>query len=249
MPYEAVAWHGWVKRATGATPSWRGHIHDGISARKLSDGYVGRNDIPYDGSLGVLLHPEDDENLDATYLPYTIHPFGFSAGTPSRADSQGILRGYMLTGKFGFAPGTGGSSTFDSTYKDEAMPYTRRAMAAVPFDPSELSGPLLCPVVVGTLRAEMDAGSLPDREIPFRSTDTVEQKYWGMDIFNIQLFPMTGSGRVGGSDPHLRGYMLLFEMVLPGPDHPISQGVARWWVDWIMLAKLGESVPPIPEVS
>ena len=248
IPYEAVAWSGWMEKGIGQAPS-QGHIHDGINARRLAAGYVSRDDIPYDGSLGVLLSPEDETHYGTTQYHY-LHGGGFAGGSPSSAGTAtGPGRTYILCGKFGFGVGTGGSGTFDTTYAAASMPYTRRALASIPFDISELSGPLTNPVVVGTLRAEMSADTFPDRGMPNRGSGIIEETYWGMDVVNIQLLPVTRDGVGWGTDTHVRGYMLMFDVILPGPDHPISKGVSKWWVDWMMLARLSPGLAPVIDLE
>lgn len=241
MPYEVVAWHGWVREAIGMTPSWKGHVHDGISAKRLAAGYVGKDDVPYDGSLGVLLSPEDDSTIGSRSVKFMHHTV---SGGPSAVVRKiyGDSSVYLLCGKFGFAPGGGGAAPFDIVYRTDDLQYTRQIVATVPFDPTELKGPLTSPVVVATLRAEMAADTFPERGMQFRTNDVLEERFVGLAVSNIELFPMTGQQALGGSERIPDGYVLLFTVVLPGPDHPISQGVGRWWVDWMMLCRMAEGL-------
>lgn len=236
LPVEAVAWHGKVAETLGETPSWKGHVHDGVSARRLAAGFVGKRDVPFDGSLGVLFSPEDDYTMAASR--YWRTELSYAPGGLSRCYGPNAV--YLVCGKFGFAPGGGGVAPFDATYRTDDVAYVRRPVCVVPFDPSEIFGRLYNPVVVASLRAEMSADTLPERAIPFRDSGNVEDRFWGLDVTDIQLFPISGS--LTGSGDNVEGYVLAFSVVLPGPDHPISRGVGRWWVDWMMLAHMVSSL-------
>lgn len=237
VPAKAIAWFSEVMRLDGAPPSWTGHVHDGVSARRLAAGCVGQDDVSYDGALGVLIHPEG-ATCPSPHSPFVaLDPL--LSGTIAGTDPGPI---YLLSGSFSLGPDDEGQVSSDSTYDQFNSSGQRVVLATVPFDLSELSGHLVDPVVVATIRAEMKANTLPDREIPNVSvTAAPNERFGGLWVQSAELFPYYGeetADEVLPAEARPFGYYLRFVLILPGPLHTISQGVSLWWVHWHLLARL-----------
>lgn len=256
IPYEAIAWFGEAREAVGSPPSWSGHIHDGISARRLAGGHVRREDLDYDGSLGVLNHPESDAKY-VDWADYDIH--GGRARLLGFYESGKVTLGkpselHLFSGKLSFSPGVGGGQDWSSTLDDEKATPWWAPVTPVPVDMGDLDGILMSPVVVATIRAEMKANTLPEKGMPNTSPskNAHEELFMGMGVGNITLFRDRGvlwMEEHSGDSPPPSSYYLQFHVYLPCINHPISEGVSRWWIDWMMLARVVQGAPPEPEYS
>jgi hypothetical protein len=237
IPYGAVAFFSEAHKRLGAPPSWKGHIHDGRSARRLASGYVQRDDLKYDGSLGVLNHPESDTYYVAA-APQYVH--GLHTSNPPSFNLVYPVRVGLFCGKLSFEPGAGGSGPTEATATAWDTAWMYPVMTSVPMDMADVGGLIAAPVVVASLRAEMVADTLPEKGLPNDGTTfRYEERFSGLGINNIEVWPDYGemSPDTNSANAAVVGFDIHFDLMLPGPENPVTKGVGRWCVDWLMLCK------------